>query len=200
MLVVQANLKELQDWETFVALSFDEMKLKEGFVYNKYSDRLVGFVALHNVTNHLLDVERQCQSDTPLPPTLASHMLLVFVRGVFIHLNFPLAQFSSHGITAHHLYPIITEAIMQLELYGFHVISLTSNGAASNRKLYRMMHVDSDVATHDYVPTLYRMPNSYTTEDRYIYLISDVPHLIKTARNCWANSYAHNFRRKLWVM
>ena len=88
---------------------------------------------------------------------------------------------------------------MQLQLYGFRVISLTSNGAASNRKLYRMMHVDSDAATHDYVPTPYRMPNPYTTEDRYIYFISDVPHLIKTARNCWANSYAHNFRRKLWV-
>ena len=35
MLVTQANLKELQDWGTFVALSFDEMKLKEGLAYDK---------------------------------------------------------------------------------------------------------------------------------------------------------------------
>ena len=200
MLVTQANLKELQDWETSVALSFDEMKLKEGLVYDKHSDRLVGFVALHDISNHLLEVERQCQASyTPLPPTLASHMLLVFIRGVFIHLNFPLAQFPSHGIAAHHLYPIITEAIMQLELYGFRVISVTSNGAASNRKLYHMMHFGPDVVTCDSVPTPYRMPNQHTAEDRFIYFISDVPHLIKTTRNCWANSYAHSFKRRLWV-
>lgn len=196
MLVAQANLKELKDWETFIALSFDEMKLKEGLVYDKHSDQLVGFVALQGVSNHLLDVERQCHSDTPQPPTLASHMLVVFIRGVFIHFNFPLAQFPSHGLTAYHLYPIITEAIMQLELYGFRVISLTSNGAASNRKLYQMMHHGWNELPY-HVP--YKMPNPYTTEARFIYFISDVPHLIKTTRNCWANSYAHSFKRRLWV-
>ena len=80
MLVTQANLKEMHDWETFIAISFHEMKLKEGLMYDKHSDLLVGFVALQGVNNHLLDVERQCQSDTPLPPTLASHMLVVFMR------------------------------------------------------------------------------------------------------------------------
>ena len=47
----------------------------------------------------------------------------------------------SHGIAAGQLYPVITEAIMQLQLHGFKVISITSDGAAPNRKLYHMMHV-----------------------------------------------------------
>ena len=116
---------------------------------------------------------------------------------VFSFTYFPLVQFPSHGISAHHLYPIITEAIMQL---GFRVISVTSNGAASNQKLYHMMHFDPDPVTGDCVPTPYRMPNPYTAEDPFIYFISDVPHFIKTTRNCWANSYAHSFKRRLWVI
>ena len=88
---------------------------------------------------------------------------------------------------------------MQLELYAFRVISITSNGAASNRKLYHMMHLDSKAVPLNNKHVPYRMPNPFTNEARYIYFISDVPHLIKTTRNCWANSYAHSFKRRLWV-
>ena len=36
--------------------------------------------------------------------------------------------------------------------------------------------------------------NPYTEEDRYIYFFSDPHHLLKTARNAWANP-----KRPLWV-
>ena len=32
-----------------------------------------------------------------------------------------------------------------------------------------------------------------------LFFISDVPHLIKTVRNCWANSFGHKHTRKLQV-
>ena len=74
------NLDELEEWQKIVAVCFDEMKIKEGLVFDKHSDHLIGFVALDDTTNHLLHLERQCQSNTcTLAPALASHMLLLFV-------------------------------------------------------------------------------------------------------------------------
>ena len=35
----------------------------------------------------------------------------------------------------------------------------------------------------------YKVANIYADEKRYIYFISDPPHLIKTVRNCWASKY-----------
>lgn len=34
---------------------------------------------------------------------------------------------------------------------------------------------------------------------RYIFFLSDVPHLLKTSHNCLANSFGHSMTRKLWV-
>ena len=45
----------------------------------------------------------------------------------------------------------------------------------------------------------YRSPNAFTSESHSIYFMSDVPHLLKTARNCRSNSHAHSRSRCLWV-
>ena len=36
---------------------------------------------------------------------------------------------------------------------------------------------------------LYKALNIYAKEERYIYFISDLPHLIKTVRNCWHSKH-----------
>ena len=45
---------------------------------------------------------------------------------------------------------------------------------------------------------VYRTINLYANETRYIYFFSDVPHLMKTARNCLANSGAGRATRYMW--
>ena len=45
----------------------------------------------------------------------------------------------------------------------------------------------------------HKVKNIYAEEDRPIFLISDVPHLLKTTQNSWANSHAHANTRYLWV-
>lgn len=118
-----------------------------------------------------MEFERQCQSDgTPQKPDLATHMLVLLVRGIFTRLKFPLAQFPTTGATSHQLYPVVTEAVMRLEIMGFKVISITS-----------------------------MCPNPYADDNRSLYFIADVPHLLKTTRNCWSNSYGYSRSRKLWV-
>ena len=44
-----------------------------------------------------------------------------------------------------------------------------------------------------------RQKNPYSDDNRDIYFYCDVPHLIKTTRNCWSNSFGHKQSRALWV-
>lgn len=192
-LVKISNLNTLEGWKKFVIITFDEMKIREGLVYDKCNDQLIGFVQLDDITNSLLQLERTCKS-TPAP-SVATHMLLLLVRGLTISLRFPLAQFPTTGVTAYELCSLVTEAVLRLEMLGFKVICLTSNGASPNRKLYRRLA--TNCISDDMVP--FKMENMYSDENRNVYLMSDVPYLLKTTRNCWANSHAHSHSRKLQV-
>lgn len=76
----EAKLDEIEEWQKFVCLTYDEMKIKEGLVYNNYTDQLVGFVALDSVNDHILEFECACQSGgTTQKPDLASHMLVNYL-------------------------------------------------------------------------------------------------------------------------
>ena len=39
---------------------------------------------------------------------------------------------------------------------------------------------------------VYKVPNPYSSDSRFLYFISDPPHLVKTMRNCFMS-------RRLWV-
>ena len=122
-------------------------------------------------------------------------MLSFYVRGIFTNVNFPYAHFPTRGATAGELYPLVWDAILHLEMLGLKVMAVTCDGAATNRKFFKMHKLSSDLEGS----TFYKTENLYSEEKRFIYFISDVPHLIKTVRNCWGNSYGHNRHRALWV-
>ena len=119
-------------------------------------------------------------SDTP---HVAKDMLVFMVRGLFIKLHFPYAQYPTRGVTADYLFPIAWEVVKNLELAGFKVLSLTGDKASPNRKFFRMHRR----GTTQKSGITYKIRNPYSIEERDIYFISDVPHLIKTVRNCWSN-------------
>ena len=78
----------------------------------------------------------------------------------------------------------------------------TSDGASTNRKMYRMhLHMTPVEHFNNDVDVVYRTLHTLTDEnedDRYIYFISDPHHLIKTARNCIQNSLAGRCTRSMW--
>lgn len=59
---------------------------------------------------------------------------------------------------------------MRLEIMGFKVISLTSDGSSPDRKVYRLMRDPSDATTPGY-----RCPNPFTNKDRRLYLLQMFP-------------------------
>ena len=117
--------------------------------------------------------------------------LLFMVRDMFTSLEFPYAHFATRGATADALYPLVWEVIQRLERCGLNVIAFSCDGASPNRNIYKMHTSSSDGVVH-------KTRNPFC-EDRYIYFICDVPHLMKTTRNCWSNSFAHKNSRALWV-
>jgi len=174
----------------FMALLLDEVKIKEGIVYDKHSVKILGFVDLGELNNCLRDFEQQCKGE--YLPDVAKGMLVLMVVGVFIPLEFPYAQFPVKTITGESLFPIVWEAIRRLETIGLNVISTTCDGAKFNRKFFRL---------HDPTSALvYKTRNPFSSgESRFMYFIADVPHLLKTVRNCWSNSGSHSKTRELWV-
>ena len=121
----------------FCALVLDEMKLKENLIYDKFDGEIVGFTNHGCVNDELLKLEQECRSDTSHPP-VAKQLLVLMVRGIFFKLDFPYAHFASEGTTGDLLFPIFWEAIRQIEAIGLKVISITADGASSNRKVFRM--------------------------------------------------------------
>ncbi len=177
LLLQEMKVDVLPENKRYVCLILDEMKIKEGLVYNKYSGEMIGFTDIGDINNELLQLERGEEER----PQIADHVLVIMVRGIFIKLNFPYAHFSTRGVTGDCLYPIVWEAIEILEASNVKVLCITADGASPNRKFFNMHKVSGAKLT-------YKTKNPYAKDDRSVFFLSDPPHLIKTVRNCWSHS------------
>jgi len=194
------RLKEDMDYENCtqtqkkICLLIDEMKVKSRLVFSKTSGRLVGFVDLGSVNEEIEQLASSLEDDNTLPICeLAKHMLVIMVRTVSKpSFSFPVSQYPTNGLKGEKLFPIIWETIEAFELNALHVLSITSDGASANRKFYRLC------AEKEACSVPYKVQNPYRSSES-IYLFCDVPHLLKTARNCFSNSFSHSKSRRLMV-
>ena len=174
-LLKEANLQALPPSRRFVALILDEMKIKEGLVYNKYSGEIIGFTHLGDINDELMKLEQ----DGDHPP-VATHVLALMVRGLLFKLEFPYAHFATRSVTADAIFPIMWEAVRILEGAGLKVLCITADGASPNRKFFRMHDKKASI--------VYKTRNPFSEDQRWLFFIADPPHLIKTVRNCWSHS------------
>ena len=177
-----------ENWKKYIVLLIDEMKVKESLVYDKYCCQVVGFVENNSISHQMSMLENQLSNN--LPP-VATHLLTIMVRGLYTSCKFPYAHFPTDSLTGDQIFPIVWEAVERLERMGFKVVAITADGASPNRKFFRMHSSGSN-------DLCYKTPNPYSSEERDIYFFSDVPHLMKTTRNCWSHS-SKNGSRSLWV-
>ncbi|XP_038062325.1 uncharacterized protein LOC119732793 [Patiria miniata] len=174
------HLETVPEFERNVSLLFDEMKVKAGLAFSVRSGKIMGFTDLGSVANEIAAFERRCRGDEE--PTIATHVMVLMVRGIFSSLRAPVAYFPTTGITGDQLYPCMWEAVLWLETAGLQVRGLVSDGASPNRKFYRLHGESSETS----VPT-YCTPNPFDP-NRKIFFLCDVPHLLKTTRNNFENS------------
>ena len=67
----------------------------------------------------------------------------------------------------------VWEAISRLERMGFQVMSLTCDGASTNRRFWQLHSEENGV--------VYKVPNVYTSEPCFLYFISHLIKLSETA-------------------
>lgn len=150
-----------------------------------FTGSIIGFTNLGEVNAELAAFEKSLEEDSMTHEPLANSMLVMMVRGLFSKLQFPYAQFPCTKLRAYELYDIFWEAVERLERCGFSVLACTCDGLSVNRSFFKL---------HGSGECVYKVINPYSQDKRYLFFISDPPHLIKTVRNSW-----HSNKRLLWV-
>ena len=135
------NLDELEEHQKLVCLVGDEMKIKEGLVFNKHTNELIGFTDLGNINSSisLLEQDLHNSNGSTLQKSLASTVFVVMVRGLILKFDFPYASFPSENLTGAKIAPILLEATCRLERMGMKVLAHTLDGCPSNRKYFKLM-------------------------------------------------------------
>ncbi len=184
------ELKDEKDIKRYVSVVFDEMKIRDGLVYCSQTGRLLGFVDVGDIGNEIRNIadymntdHADGDNDMNHEPPLATHVIAFMVRGIFSNLKEVFAHYYATGFTSNQLYWVVWRAVGMLELAGFKVCAFIADGASPNRKFFRLHRAPGQ----QHQSVVFKTINKFCRE-RDIYFICDVPHLIKTTRNCWENS------------
>ena len=153
---------------------------------------MIGFVNLGNVDD-CLNLLQRGNGELPERLLLATYMLVYMIRGIVTTLSFPYAHFPTTEVTSLYRFDLVWEAVRNIELTGLKVLKITCNGAAANRKFFRM-HAEMSADA-----VVYNTENPYNEEGRPISFLSDPPHLSKTTRNCCSHFTVGSVRRGMWV-
>jgi hypothetical protein len=126
-LIQAARLMTSPDYHKLIVILIDEMHIKEELVYNKHSGKLLGFVDLGNINNHLVRFEESiCEDNDGAIPPLANSMVVFMLKGLFSSFQFTYTQFPCARLTGEQLFNIFWESVFRLERIGFKVnLSLT---------------------------------------------------------------------------
>ena len=161
----------LKDWQRYVCISFDEMKIQENLVFDKNTEKLVGFVDLGDP-----DINYSSFSED----VIAKYALVFYIRGIASDLKFAFAYFATDGVHAHQLMSIFWEGVSYVQITcKLPVVACVADGAPANRKFFRMHQSGSEI--------VYKALNPFI-EGHYVYFFADAPHLMKTLRNCMYQS------------
>lgn len=178
--IIDESIKKTADFsdeEKHVVLILDEMKIQENLVRDKHSGELIEYVDLGDEELNHATLEKV--------ESVTTHLLIFMLRGIVNPIKLSLANFETTGITAAQLFSLFWRAV-------------TYDGNSSNRKFFSMHEKMTDEEKmNSNVDVTYCTINLFSL-DIYIYFVSDVLHLLKTARNCLFNSGSGTCSRFMW--
>ena len=148
---------------------------------------LIGFVDLGDTHTNFATIDDVKE--------LATHVLVFLVKSIANPLSYSLAKFAATGVKSFQIMPIFWKAVLYLEKCDLKVVSFTADGASPNRNHFR---IHKSLECNDGKDVVYRAKNIHAKENRFIYFICDVPHIIETERNCISNSGSGRATRFMW--
>lgn len=147
------------------------MALRETYAFDKQTFDVLGFTDLGE---HTPADQRE---------TLGNHALVLMYQpfsGPWIQ---PIGSFLSRGAAPSAVfYEIMMEAIILLENSGFRVNVVTSDGAQTNRGVWKKFGITPENVHCEHI----------CDPDRNLWFLSDFPHLIKNLRN-WITDEEREF-------
>ena len=95
-LLEEIDIENCKPFEKNVGIIHDEVKIKGDLVFSKSTGQIIGFVDIGDFNNKLSDFEKKCEGKGE-DPEVATHVLVLMVRGLFSKLAFPFAHFACQG-------------------------------------------------------------------------------------------------------
>ncbi|CAI6371260.1 unnamed protein product [Macrosiphum euphorbiae] len=153
-LKIMAKTMSVQEKKCVILI--DEMSLKSCLEYNESLDMIEGYEDFGNL-------RRSGKS--------AKLVLVVMIRGLCNNWKLPLSYyFSSTGVKGNQLAEIMKQTVETIVKLGFSPVCITCDQGTANRKMYTLLGGSSE--------------NPFTViGGRQLFLIYDVPHLVKSVRN-----------------
>ena len=149
--------------EKFCVLTFDGMALKSKLQYVEVQDKIAGFVDFSEFGD---------ESTSHTTATVAKQALQFMVRGLSTRWKQPLGHFfGAHSVKSSMLEAMVKQAVALLESIGLNVIGLVCDQEVCHRQLYTALGSTTDE------------PWFKSANGNIVYLMFDVPHLIKNLRN-----------------
>lgn len=161
----RAKIEKEKGRQLRICLMLDGVYIRQQSQWDNAGKKFLG----HNM------VRNECDSAS-LP--LATQALVFMVCGIENDFKIPIGYFMNNGANYNEIADMETEAMYRLSQIGIRVASLTYDGAKENIKAVKSLGATLEA------PYII----NHFDDDSKVYLILDVPHMIKLARNCLGNN------------
>jgi len=194
--LAEAVMKFDDDFKTYFVLMMDEMYIFRNVVYRKGIGDVVGYVKLDDVETEMLALQKELDGEKDIDDIapVASTVLTFLAKGVGNGLRGITACFTAAGLNVDQLDSRVWQVVERLEVAGLKIIVIVGDGHPVNRAFFNRHPPFSGTEGSKVV---YATLNVFANDERPIFFINDVRHLLKTARNCFSNSGAHKNSRIL---
>lgn len=177
-------------------LMMDEMYISQNLVFQKSRGKLMGYTSLDTIESEMKNMEKWIDATEEVEPdeAVASKVLVYMVKGVSNGIKEVVATYAVATLSANQLYDWTWHIIGDLERHGIAVVAVVCDGSSVNRAFIKK-HKPATVHPSGIIFDTWNK----AARGRKLYFLSDVPHLLKTIRNCFLNSRWDNkkSRRKL---
>jgi hypothetical protein len=166
-------------------LMMDEMYISQNLVFEKSSGKLIGYTKLDTIESEIKNLEELMDATESVKPeeSLASKVLVYMIKGVSNGIKEVVATFAVKNLSANQLKDWTWHVIGDLEKHGIFIIAVVCDGSSVNRFFFKKHKPATQHESGITFDTWNR-----AARHRKLFFIADVPHLLKTIRNCLLNS------------
>jgi len=156
MVQIQLKVSFMSYQEKQCVVLLDEISIMKSIEYNKSKDEIEGYEDLGTLGR---------------TDKIGSHALVIMVRGLYNNWKFPLSYYlTGSGIKGDNLAIIVKESVQKLFDLGLTPVAIVCDQGTQNRRMFSLLGGTIKTPFAEIC-------------DRKLFLVYDMPHLIKSLRN-----------------